>query len=151
MWVCSFVRTPLLSRRRTWRWRTTCSPPSGSCAARVAVWVADRSLPEPFLAPRSSWSGSTIVGQLTDADVLTRVADPRDRRVARLNLTTPVRERLERWRDQRASAAAGAIAELEPSERADLERAVLIIMRIAAAIGLAAEDPQGSQNQVRDE
>jgi len=91
------------------------------------------------------------VGQLTDADVLTRVADPRDRRVARLNLTTPVRERLERWRDQRASAAAGAIAELEPSERADLERAVLIIMRIAAAIGLAAEDPQGSQNQVRDE
>jgi len=103
---------------------------------------------ELALAPNTV---STLVGQLAEADVLIRVTDPRDRRVARLNLTTPVRERVERWRDQRVSATAGAIADLEASERADLERAVPIIARLAAALGPAAEDPQSSKNQVRDE
>jgi DNA-binding MarR family transcriptional regulator len=103
---------------------------------------------ELALAPNTV---STLVGQLAEADVLIRVTDPRDRRVARLTLTMPVRERVERWRDQRASATAGAIAELEASERAELERAVPIIARLAAAIGLAAEGPPDSENQVRDE
>jgi DNA-binding MarR family transcriptional regulator len=103
---------------------------------------------ELALAPNTV---STLVGQLAEADVLIRVCDPRDRRVARLTLTTPVRERVERWRDQRVSAAAGAIAELEASQRADLERAVPIIARLAAALGPTAQDPHSSQNQVRDE
>ena len=94
---------------------------------------------------------STLVGQLAEAEVLMRVTDPWDRRVARLTLTTPAKERVERWRDQRASATAGAIAELDASERADLERAVLIIARLAAALGPAPEGPQGPENQVRDE
>lgn len=103
---------------------------------------------ELALAPNTV---STLVGQLAGADVLARVSDPRDGRVARLALTTPVRERVERWRDQRALAAAGAIADLDASERADLERAVPIIARLAAALGPAPEDPQSSKNQVRDE
>jgi DNA-binding MarR family transcriptional regulator len=103
---------------------------------------------ELALAPNTV---STLVGQLAEADVLARVSDPQDRRVARLTLTTPVRERVERWRDQRALATAGAIADLEASQRAELEQAVPIIARLAAALGSAADDPQGSQNQVRDE
>ena len=103
---------------------------------------------ELALAPNTI---STLVGQLAGANVLIRVSDPRDRRVARLTLTTSVQQRVKRWRDLRALAAAGAIADLEASQRADLERAVPIIARLAAALGQAAEDPQGSQDQVRDE
>ena len=103
---------------------------------------------ELALAPNTV---STLVGQLVGADVLTRVSDPKDRRVARLMLTTPVRQRVERWRDQRALTAAGAIADLQPSQRADLERAVPIIARLAAALGPTDEVQQGCQDQVRDE
>ena len=103
---------------------------------------------ELALAPNTV---STLVGQLTGAGVLARVSDPQDGRVARLTLTTPGRERVERWRDQRALAAAGAIADLETSQRADLERAVPIIARLAAALTSAADDQQGSPDQVRDE
>ena len=83
--------------------------------------------------------------------MLTRVADPRDRRVARLALTTPAKERIERWRDQRAAVTAGAIADLGLSERAALERAVPIIARLAAALGPAPDAPGSPVNQVRDE
>ena len=103
---------------------------------------------ELALAPNTV---STLVGQLVGADVLTRVSDPKDRRVARLMLTTPVRQRVERWRDQRALTAAGAIADLQASQRADLERAVPIIARLAAALGPTDDDQQGWQDQVRDE
>jgi DNA-binding MarR family transcriptional regulator len=94
---------------------------------------------------------STLVGQLADAHVLARVADPQDRRIARLVLTAPARDRVERWRDQRAAAAAGAVAELDPAERAALERAVPIIARLAAALGPAPDVPDGSERSVRDE
>ncbi|HEY5484799.1 MAG TPA: MarR family transcriptional regulator [Propionibacteriaceae bacterium] len=103
---------------------------------------------ELALAPNTV---STLVGQLAEVDVLTRVADPRDRRVARLALTTPAKERIERWRDQRAAVTAGAIADLGLSERAALERAVPIIARLAAALGPAPDAPGSPVNQVRDE
>jgi len=83
--------------------------------------------------------------------VLTRVTDPQDRRVARLALTTPAKERVERWRDQRAAATAAAIADLDLSERAALERAVPIIARLAAALGPAPDAPGSSEDQGRDE
>src|SRR5450830_964562 len=94
---------------------------------------------------------STLVGQLAEAEVLTRVTDPQDRRVARLALTASAKERVERWRDQRAAATAGAIADLDPSERAALERAVLIIARLAAALGPAPDAPGSSEDQGRDD
>jgi DNA-binding MarR family transcriptional regulator len=68
---------------------------------------------------------STLVGQLADAHVLARVADPQDRRIARLVLTAPA--------------------------RAALERAVPIIARLAAALGPAPDVPDGSERSVRDE
>ena len=114
---------------------------------RPGVSVAEAAA-ELALAPNTV---STLVGQLAGANVLTRVSDPKDRRVARLTLTTPVRERVERWRDQRALATAEAIADLEASQRADLERAVPIIARLAATLGPAAQAPPTSQGQARDE
>ena len=103
---------------------------------------------ELALAPNTV---STLVGQLAEAQVLTRVTDPQDRRVARLALTAAAKERVERWRDQRAAATAGAIADLDPSERAALERAVPIISRLAAALGPAPDAPGSSENQGRDD
>ena len=103
---------------------------------------------ELALAPNTV---STLVGQLAEAQVLTRVTDPQDRLVARLALTTPAKERVERWRDQRAAATAGAIADLDPSERAALERAVPIISRLAAELGPAPDAPGSSENQGRDD
>jgi len=103
---------------------------------------------ELALAPNTV---STLVGQLAEAEVLTRVTDPQDRRVARLALTAPAKERVERWRDQRAAATAGAIADLDPSERAALERAVPIISRLAVALGPAPDAPGSAENEGRDD
>jgi DNA-binding MarR family transcriptional regulator len=103
---------------------------------------------ELALAPNTV---STLVGQLAEAQVLTRVTDPQDRRVARLALTAPAKERVERWRDQRAAATAGAIADLDLSERAALERAVPIISRLAAALGPAPDTPGRAEDQGRDD
>ena len=103
---------------------------------------------ELALAPNTV---STLVGQLAEAEVLTRVTDPQDRRVARLALTAPAKERVERWRDRRAAATAAAIADLDLSERAALERAVPIIARLAAALGPAPDKPGSSEDQGRDE
>lgn len=89
---------------------------------------------ELALAPNTV---STLVGQLVETQVLTRDPDPHDRRVVRLTLTGPARERVERWRDRRGAATARAIAELDPAERAVLELAVPVIARLAAAIGPA--------------
>ena len=93
---------------------------------------------------------STLVGQLAETDVLERVIDPQDRRVARLTLPTHTKERVERWRDRRASATATAISDLDPSQRADLERAIPIIARLAAALGPAPDEPHDSNRQVHD-
>ena len=93
---------------------------------------------------------STLVGQLAETDVLERVSDPQDRRVARLTLTAHAKERVERWRDQRASATATAIAGLEPSQRAELERAIPIITRLAAALGPAPDEPHDPNAAVPD-
>lgn len=94
---------------------------------------------------------STLVGQLAEAHVLTRVTDPQDRRVARLALTASAQERVERWRDQRASATAAAITELEASERAALARAIPIIARLAATLAPASDGPDVSDSKDRHE
>lgn len=83
---------------------------------------------------------STLVGQLVAADVITRVADPQDRRVGRLALTAPAQERVERWRDRRASATAEAIAGLDATDRATLAQAVPLIARLAAALDPGLDD-----------
>ncbi len=102
---------------------------------------------ELALAPNTV---STLVGQLVAAEVMTRVADPDDRRVGRLTLTPSAQERVERWRDRRASTAAGAIAELDAADRAVLAQAVPIIARLAAALGSGPEAPTDDSNPATD-
>jgi DNA-binding MarR family transcriptional regulator len=94
---------------------------------------------------------STLVGQLCDAQLLTRVSDPQDRRIVRLALTPPAQERVERWRDTRAATTAAAIAELDSEERAALDRAVPIIARLAAALGPAADTSATPEGDDRHE
>jgi DNA-binding MarR family transcriptional regulator len=94
---------------------------------------------------------STLVGQLCDAQVLARVADPQDRRVARLALTAPAQARVERWRDQRASATAAAIADLDAPDRAALARAVPIVARLAATLGPATDGSDAPESEDRHE
>src|ERR1035437_2265605 len=103
---------------------------------------------ELALAPNTV---STLLGQLAEAEVVTRVPAPQARRVPRLALTTPAKERVERWRDRRAAATAGAIADLDPSERAELERGGPIIARPAAALDPAPDAPGSSEDQGPDE
>jgi DNA-binding MarR family transcriptional regulator len=102
---------------------------------------------ELALAPNTV---STLVGQLVAAEVMTRVADPDDRRVGRLTLTPSAQERVERWRDRRASATAGAIAELDAADRAVLARAVPLIARLAAALGPGLDAPADDPSPTTD-
>jgi DNA-binding MarR family transcriptional regulator len=67
---------------------------------------------------------STLVRQLSAANLLVRRPDPDDRRVARLRLTDEARERLARWRYARARVLAEALRALPEHERAALTGAV---------------------------
>jgi DNA-binding MarR family transcriptional regulator len=75
---------------------------------------------------------STLVGQLLAREVLVRRRDDHDRRVARLDLTSSARERLEQWRDRRTLATATALTGLSAAERTRLAAALPTIARIAA-------------------
>lgn len=74
---------------------------------------------------------STLVGQLTDAEILVRVADPDDRRVARLRLTDATSRRLHAWRDERHQRLADAIATLPTARRHVLQQAVPVLLEVA--------------------
>jgi DNA-binding MarR family transcriptional regulator len=77
---------------------------------------------------------STLVRQLTDVGLLRRLADPDDRRVARLWLTAPAQRRVEQWRDRRTGLVAEAIAGLPAADRRALSRAVPVIAQLAAML-----------------
>jgi DNA-binding MarR family transcriptional regulator len=64
---------------------------------------------------------STLVGQLTEGGLLSRTLDPADRRVARLELTGDMRQKVGAFRDRRISMLATAMEGLSPDA---LERAV---------------------------
>jgi DNA-binding MarR family transcriptional regulator len=74
---------------------------------------------------------STLVRQLTGAGLLVRLADPADRRVARLELTTETARRVEGFRDRRVALLASAIDELRPGDRRRLEAAAAVLARVA--------------------
>lgn len=74
---------------------------------------------------------STLVRQLTDAEILVRVADPDDRRVARLRLTEAASRRLHAWRDERHQRLADAIATLPADRRRMLRQAVPVLTEVA--------------------
>lgn len=77
---------------------------------------------------------STLVGQLVSLDVVVRERDERDRRVARLHLTSHARAAVERWRDQRAHAMASALESLDVPARARIAEALPLIAELAARL-----------------
>ena len=77
---------------------------------------------------------STLVGQLTALEVIVRLRDASDRRVARLELTPSAGAALESWRDRRSQATAAALAGLDADERAAIARALPLLARVAASL-----------------
>jgi DNA-binding MarR family transcriptional regulator len=73
---------------------------------------------------------SSLVGQLVDAGLVRRTPDPRDRRVARLELAADAQRRLEAWRDERAAVLRAALDELPGRERRALGRALPALERL---------------------
>lgn len=77
---------------------------------------------------------STLVRQLGQAGLLTRTRDPRDRRVARLDLSPATRRRVDAFRDRRVALLADAVTALSAADRAILEDAVGALSRLAAVL-----------------
>jgi DNA-binding MarR family transcriptional regulator len=84
---------------------------------------------------------STLVRELTEAALLRRETDPRDRRVARLRVTAAARRRIEGWRDQRAVLTAGALGRLSLADRRALHDAIPALGRLVATLQLPGEQP----------
>ena len=74
---------------------------------------------------------STLVGQMTDAGVVHRTSDTRDRRVAHLDLTSTAREQVETWRDRRTAITASAIDRLPDADRRAISDAVGALQRLS--------------------
>ncbi|MGC0365785.1 DNA-binding MarR family transcriptional regulator [Rhodococcus sp. 27YEA15] len=73
---------------------------------------------------------STLVRQLTDAGVVERVADPADRRVARLRLSPDASRRVDAFRARRSSALTLAYSALSPADRQSVEAALPSLVRL---------------------
>lgn len=78
---------------------------------------------------------STLVRELVDRGVVERRVAEEDRRMARLELTRPVRQKVEAWRDKRVVAFAGALQTLSASDRIALIQAAPALERLAQAFG----------------
>jgi DNA-binding MarR family transcriptional regulator len=74
---------------------------------------------------------STLVRQLTEAGLMVRNADERDRRVARLELTPEMAEKVGAWRDRRVTALASAMARLAPADQQRLADALPVLAQLA--------------------
>lgn len=77
---------------------------------------------------------STLVRALSLRRVLVRAVDAADRRVARLDLTPEMRRSATAWRDRRAALVAGAIARLDPAQRAPLGAALPALAAVAQGL-----------------
>ena len=77
---------------------------------------------------------STLVRQLAEAGLVVRGVDGTDRRVARLDLRPSVRRTVEAWRDRRLDALDDALAALPRADRAALEAAVPVLLRLASSL-----------------
>lgn len=77
---------------------------------------------------------STLIGQLAEAGVVVRVADPTDRRIARLDLEPTARQKVSEWSDRRAEALARAMTTLSPEDQRVLTRAAPVLVQVADAL-----------------
>jgi DNA-binding MarR family transcriptional regulator len=80
------------------------------------------------LAPNSV---STLVRQLSDAGLLVRTSDERDRRVARLELSAEMGEKVGAFRDRRIAMLSDGIARLSSRDRRRLDESVLALRQLA--------------------
>lgn len=80
---------------------------------------------------------STLVGQLSDAQVIVRRVDDDDRRVARLDLAPDVRRRVDVWRDRRTVVLTQALNRLSQADRRRLDEAVPALVRLARELDRA--------------
>jgi len=80
------------------------------------------------LAPNSV---STLVRQLTDAGLLVRTCDDRDRRVARLELSVEMDEKVGAFRDRRIAMLSDGIARLSSRDRRRLDESILVLRQLA--------------------
>ncbi|HEY4397650.1 MAG TPA: helix-turn-helix domain-containing protein [Acidimicrobiia bacterium] len=78
---------------------------------------------------------STLVGSLTDADLIRRTRDQRDGRAARLEATPAASRRRAAWRDRRAHVIGTALNELEPVDREAIARAIPALERLTWQLG----------------
>jgi DNA-binding MarR family transcriptional regulator len=115
------------SARRAARqaWSQQPLPPAQSellrlAAGRPGISVAEAAQ-ELRLAPNTV---STLVGRLTAAGLLSRVACAADARTAQLTVTEKARQRIAEWRDLRAEIAAAALAGLSPFDQQALAAAI---------------------------
>lgn len=83
---------------------------------------------------------STLVGQLTDTDIVTRASDERDRRVARLRLTGAAEQRFREWSDERHHVVTAAIDALPASRRRALVKALPVLVELADHLQNAERD-----------
>ncbi len=117
---------------------------TGLTGSQVELLRLIRRQPETSVADAAAELGlaantvSTLVGQLTELRLLRRIADPADRRVARLTLTAAARRRVEAWRDRRAALAAHALGELAAGDREAIESALPALTRLAERLAAAA-------------
>jgi DNA-binding MarR family transcriptional regulator len=77
---------------------------------------------------------STLVRQLSDAGLLSRTADPSDRRVARLELTPSMQRRVGAFRDRRVAMLSTAMGELSPSDQRRLTEGIDVLRTLAATL-----------------
>lgn len=83
---------------------------------------------------------STLVRQLSDAGLVTRSADDHDRRVARLELTREMQQKVDAFRDRRVAALSEAMTRLEPRGPERLTEAIAVLHELAAALPLQELD-----------
>ncbi len=74
---------------------------------------------------------STLVGRLSDQEMLVRTVDPTDRRIARLELPEGLERRVGAYRDRRMVALGAAIATLDADEQATIAAASALLARVA--------------------
>jgi DNA-binding MarR family transcriptional regulator len=74
---------------------------------------------------------STLVSRLLAAGVIVKEQDPRDRRVARLDLSPRARRSVEAWRDRRLELLDDALARLSPADARRLDAVQAPLERLA--------------------
>ncbi|MFF3668041.1 MarR family winged helix-turn-helix transcriptional regulator [Microtetraspora malaysiensis] len=101
----------------------------------ISVSAAAREL---YLAGNSV---STLVNQLTAADLLVRETDPDDRRTARLLATPEAESRLRTWHDRRTALVREHVGRLGENDRAALAAALPALRRLAESLHEEVEGP----------